>query len=77
MTDLGEQVLVALADQGYGLAITEEEVTILTPDRRRLHRIPTAWFERNARHHLESLILLVVGLEVLEGFVPPAQFRDL
>ncbi|GAA0897777.1 hypothetical protein [Pseudonocardia zijingensis] len=74
MTDFGEQVLVALADQGFGLTITEEEVTILTPDGRRKHRIPAAYFERNAREHLASLIVVVIGLEVLEGFVPPESF---
>jgi hypothetical protein len=74
VTDLGEQVLAALADQGFGLTITEEEVTILSLDRRRKHRVPTAMFQRNSRYHLETLIMLVVGLQVLEGFVPPPQF---
>jgi hypothetical protein len=74
VTDFGDQVLAALAEQGFGLTITEEEVTILSLDRRRIHRIPAAYFERNARVYLESLTVVVVGLQVLEGFVPPDSF---
>jgi hypothetical protein len=74
VTDFGDQVLAALGDQGFGLTITEEEVTILTPGRRRKHRIPAAYFERNSKAHLESLIVVVIGLQVHEAFVPPESF---
>lgn len=77
MTDLGEQVLVALADQGFAVLVSDEEVRILSLDRRRLHVLPADPFLRNGKVHVTTLRLIVTGLEYLEGFVPPDDFRDL
>lgn len=76
MTELAEQVVKALREQGFEVEITETEVHILTPDRRRKHILPAAFFQRNARRHTETLIIAVIALEMLEGFEPPASFRE-
>ncbi|MHA6626930.1 hypothetical protein ACU61A_15955 [Pseudonocardia sichuanensis] len=45
MTELGERFLLALRDQGYGVIITDEDVVIVSEDRKRLHHVPRPLFE--------------------------------
>lgn len=71
MDDLGEAILVALADQGFGIVITEEDVRIWSRDRLRLYIFPEAPFNRNAYVYRLTLEVIVIGLMDREGFVPP------
>lgn len=40
MSELGDQFLLALADQGYGLVITTEDVRILMKSKRDIWSLP-------------------------------------
>jgi hypothetical protein len=62
MTELGERFLLALADQGYGLVITEEDVIILGSDRKTRHHIPVELFEEPELDLLLRVAIVAFGL---------------
>lgn len=65
MTELGEQFISALADQGYGVVVTDEDVIVLTSDRRGRHHIPVTIFHEP---ELEILLrLAIVAFAALDG----------
>ncbi len=66
MTELGEQFLLALAEQGYGIVVTDEDVIVLSPDRSRTHFMPVEMFREPA---LEPILALAIASFVaLEPF---------
>lgn len=65
MTELGERFLLALADQGYGLVITVEDVIVLSSDRRTRHHIPVVLFDEP---ELELLLrVAIVAFAATDG----------
>jgi len=67
VTELGEQFILALADQGWGVIPTDEDVVVLSPDRRYRFHIPGVLFEDPG---LELLLEVVIG-----GFILDFGFR--
>ncbi len=76
MEDRGEAVLIALADQGFGLRIDEELTVIVSRDGRRHHEVETDIFWRNDQRSQLKLRMLVYGLEFIEDFTPPPGMFD-
>lgn len=58
MSELGDQFLLTLADQGYGLAVTTEDVIILMSNRRDRWAVPKDLLEEPT---LEPMLRLAIA----------------
>lgn len=75
MSEIGERVIVALMDQGFGVVFpTDDEVNILTPNGRRVHALPARYFYGDRPADVTALRIVVAGLELIEGFRAPEGF---
>lgn len=63
MTELGDKFLLALADQGYGIVFTGEDLTILEASHRDRHHIPVILLDE-PRYEF----LLVAAIEAFAQF---------
>lgn len=75
MSDLGDQFLLALADQGYGLVVTTEDVIILLSDQQSRFHLPRVVLDEE---DLEPLLRLSIAsfAAVDERFVWPPRRKS-
>ncbi len=65
MTELGDKFLLALADQGYGIVVTDEDLIILEASHRERHHVPVILLDNPQYEFL--LVAAIEAFAQLDG----------